>query len=105
MPSVDRTQTRHLERVELVKRRDFDPSNWPFTLPAIAQVVRDGGLDIPPGVTFLVGENGSGKSTLLEALAAVYPRHGVDDKLVGSRGSVQDSPLRWYLKAKANPLA
>ena len=35
----------------------------------IHQAKRDGGLDIPPGVTFLVGENGSGKSTLIEAIA------------------------------------
>jgi predicted ATPase len=30
------------------------------------------GLDLGPGVTFLVGENGSGKSTLVEAIAAAY---------------------------------
>jgi predicted ATPase len=28
------------------------------------------GLDLPAGITFLVGENGSGKSTLVEAVAA-----------------------------------
>ncbi|HEX5117009.1 MAG TPA: AAA family ATPase [Pseudonocardiaceae bacterium] len=28
-----------------------------------------GGLELAPGVTFLVGENGSGKSTLVEAIA------------------------------------
>lgn len=44
---------------------------WPLTVPAVAQVVREG-LDLPPGVTFLVGENGSGKSTLVEALAMAY---------------------------------
>lgn len=33
--------------------------------------MRDG-LDLSPGVTFLVGENGSGKSTLVEAIAAAY---------------------------------
>jgi len=45
---------------------------WPFTLPAVAQLMREGGLDLPPGVTFLVGENGSGKSTLVEAIAMAY---------------------------------
>jgi len=45
--------------------------DWPMTIPAVAQVVREG-LDLAPGVTFLVGENGSGKSTLVEAVAAAY---------------------------------
>jgi predicted ATPase len=30
------------------------------------------GIDLGPGVTFLVGENGSGKSTLVEAIATAY---------------------------------
>ncbi|HEU0102843.1 MAG TPA: AAA family ATPase, partial [Mycobacteriales bacterium] len=47
------------------------PDVWPATIPAVAQLVRDG-LDLDPGVTFLVGENGSGKSTLVEALAIAY---------------------------------
>jgi len=45
--------------------------DWPMTIPAVAQVVREG-LELAPGVTFLVGENGSGKSTLVEAVAAAY---------------------------------
>jgi predicted ATPase len=45
--------------------------NWPMTIPAVAQVVGDG-LELAPGVTFLVGENGSGKSTLVEAVASAY---------------------------------
>ena len=44
---------------------------WPVTIPAVAQLLRDG-LDLAPGVTFLVGENGSGKSTLVEAIAVAY---------------------------------
>jgi len=47
------------------------PRDWPMTIPAVAQVVRDG-LALAPGVTFLVGENGSGKSTLVEAVAVAY---------------------------------
>ena len=35
---------------------------WPATIPAVAQLLRDG-LELVPGVTLLVGENGSGKST------------------------------------------
>ena len=42
---------------------------WPVTVPAVAQLLRDG-LELPPGATVLVGENGSGKSTVLEVLAA-----------------------------------
>ncbi|MCG8150115.1 AAA family ATPase [Pimelobacter simplex] len=42
-----------------------------MTVPAVAQVVREG-LDLPKGVTFLVGENGSGKSTLVEAIAVAF---------------------------------
>jgi predicted ATPase len=45
--------------------------DWPMTIPAVAQVVSDG-LQLSPGVTFLVGENGSGKSTLVEAVATAY---------------------------------
>ena len=52
-------------------RGALDPDAWPMTVPAVAQVVREG-LDLPKGVTFLVGENGSGKSTLVEAAAVAY---------------------------------
>ena len=38
-------------------------------MPAVAQVLREG-IELPAGVTLLVGENGSGKSTLVEVLAA-----------------------------------
>ncbi|HEX8498807.1 MAG TPA: AAA family ATPase [Actinomycetales bacterium] len=44
---------------------------WPDVVPAVAQVLREG-LDLPSGVTFLVGENGSGKSTLTEAVAEAF---------------------------------
>lgn len=44
---------------------------WPMTIPAVTQLARDG-LDLPQGVTFLVGENGSGKSTIVEAVATAY---------------------------------
>ncbi|MBA2472960.1 MAG: AAA family ATPase [Pseudonocardiales bacterium] len=43
---------------------------YPFTLPVVAWLARSGGLDLAPGVTFLVGENGTGKSTLVEAVAS-----------------------------------
>ncbi|BFU43932.1 AAA family ATPase [Krasilnikovia sp. MM14-A1004] len=42
---------------------------YPFALPIVAGLVAAGGLDLGPGVTFLIGDNGSGKSTLVEAVA------------------------------------
>jgi ABC transporter len=51
--------------------RPVDPDRWPVTVPAVAQMLRDG-LDLPAGLTGLVGENGSGKSTLVEILAGAY---------------------------------
>ncbi|WP_206050958.1 AAA family ATPase [Nocardioides speluncae] len=42
-----------------------------MTIPAIAQLAREG-LELPRGVTFLVGENGSGKSTIVEAAGVAY---------------------------------
>ncbi|MGB9375094.1 MAG: AAA family ATPase, partial [Jiangellales bacterium] len=44
---------------------------WPTTIPAVAQIL-DSGLDLPSGVTILVGENGSGKSTVVEAVAMAF---------------------------------
>jgi predicted ATPase len=47
------------------------PDQWPRTVPAVQQLLRDG-LSLDPGVTFLVGENGSGKSTIVEAVAMAF---------------------------------
>jgi predicted ATPase len=79
-----------------------DASAWPYSIPAVGQVLADG-LTLPAGVTFLVGENGSGKSTLVEAIAVAYglspeggtshgqhttrsSESGLDDSLVVQRG-------------------
>ena len=48
-----------------------DASVWPARVPAVAQLLREG-LELPAGLTVLVGENGSGKSTVVEALAEAY---------------------------------
>jgi predicted ATPase len=91
-----------------VRMDDAYLDRWPFTIPAVRQVVEDGGLEVPAGVTFLVGENGSGKSTLVEAMAAAYPRAGhaaSRGDVVGPVASSEDSPLRWHLRAQTHPLA
>jgi len=48
--------------------RPANPRRWPATVPAVAQILREG-LELPAGLTVLVGENGSGKSTVVETLA------------------------------------
>ena len=58
-------------RIEVGVSEDVVPGEWPMTIPAVVQLERDG-LDLPRGVTFLVGENGSGKSTLVEAVAIAF---------------------------------
>ena len=71
---------------------------WPATIPAIAQVL-DEGLDLAPGVTFLVGENAVGKSTLLEAIAiaAGLPAEGGNRQL-DEQSWVSESPLAKHLQ-------
>jgi predicted ATPase len=101
---------RHLERVDWSPNphRPPEPDAWPFKLPAVRQLIDEGGLEIPPGVTFLVGENGSGKSTLVEALAAVYPRTGFISpfvKVTGPDSSPEDSPLSFHLRPRTNKRA
>lgn len=71
---------------------------WPASIPAVAQLLREG-LELPAGVTFLVGENGSGKSTLVEGVAGAY---GLDLEggTKNSRHSTRDSesPLHTWLQ-------
>ncbi|GAA5024875.1 AAA family ATPase [Actinopolymorpha pittospori] len=77
---------------------DVNRRAWPFTLPPVAQLLRDG-LDLPPGVTFLVGENGSGKSTLVEAIAMAYglsPEGGSTGAAYSSRPT--ESPLNRVIR-------
>lgn len=50
---------------------EVDRTAWPFTMPAVAQLIREG-IDFAPGITFLVGGNGAGKSTLVEEIAMAY---------------------------------
>lgn len=74
-----------------------------MTLPAVRQLLH-AGLDLPPGVTFLVGENGSGKSTLVEAIAQAYGLNAEG----GSKGArhatrTSESPLWEALRIVRDP--
>src|SRR5215207_7449174 len=105
MTPPDKAKVRHFERAVWAPTRRRPPvlSEWPYTIPAVAQIIAEGGLNIPPGITILVGENGSGKSTIIEALAAIYPRQGFENPfamVTGVGGSEEDSPLQFHLKAK-----
>src|SRR4051812_34503857 len=67
--------------------------HWPHTIPAVHQLLTDG-LDLGPGVTFLVGENGAGKSTLVEAIAVAFgmsPEGGSTGARLTTRAT--ESPL------------
>lgn len=100
---------RHLERIVWAPRRDVDAEAWPYNIPAVRQIMAEGGFDVPPGITVLIGENGSGKSTLVEAFAAVYPRRGAETSMalsiLGPAPSDEDSPLHWHLRAQTHRLA
>jgi len=72
MPLRGEDVARHpVRRIEARRDHDLAPDRYPASVPAVAQVLREG-LDLAPGVTFLVGENGSGKSTLVEAVAIAF---------------------------------
>lgn len=69
-----------------------------MTVPAVAQLVRES-LQLPQGITFLVGENGSGKSTIVEAVAVAYglsPEGGTPYGRHSTRPS--ESPLAQSLR-------
>ncbi|WP_433297606.1 AAA family ATPase [Actinoplanes sp. CA-030573] len=92
-----------IRRVEKAADAVVDPKAWWATIPAVAAILEHG-LNLPAGVTFLVGENGSGKSTLIEALAGV---HGLNAE-GGSRGAmhstrVTESPLAGALRVIRTP--
>ncbi|WP_202925918.1 ATP-binding cassette domain-containing protein [Goekera deserti] len=71
---------------------DATLQTWPFTVPAVRQVLREG-FELPTGALVLVGENGSGKSTVVELLAGALglnPEGGS----VGTRHSTRASEPR-----------
>ncbi|MCC3264904.1 AAA family ATPase [Arthrobacter gengyunqii] len=88
---------RLVREVRVRKDADIPRDQWPANIPAVAAVL-DSGLELPPGVTFLVGENGSGKSTLVEAVAAAYglgPEGGSVHSAHSTHGT--ESPLSSWI--------
>jgi predicted ATPase len=87
-------------RVSVDPERALPPRQWPITVPAVAQLAREG-LDLAKGVTFLVGENGSGKSTLVEAVAVAFglsPEGGSVQAAHSTRRSESDLADRLVLR-------
>ncbi|WP_431277275.1 AAA family ATPase [Leifsonia poae] len=91
---------RPVRRVRAYTDAAWDAESWPGSIPAVAQVLRDG-LELARGVTFLIGENGSGKSTLVEGIAAAYglpPEGGSNQGSHVTRAS--ESPLGSWLQVE-----
>lgn len=63
-----------VERIYVPAALVATSSSWPWSIPAVDDLVGNGVALIAP-ITFLVGENGTGKSTIVEALAEAW---GVD---------------------------
>ncbi|GGQ39475.1 AAA family ATPase [Couchioplanes azureus] len=94
---------RPVRRIERDPEAEVDRAAWWAKIPAVAALL-DHGLNIPAGVTFLVGENGSGKSTLIEALAVAHglnPEGG--SRSVRHRSRVTEAPLGEALKVVRTP--
>ncbi|WP_243232801.1 AAA family ATPase [Microbacterium sp. CIAB417] len=95
------SRRRREQPVVSVRATDDAPApggRWPTSIPAVAQVLREG-IDLSPGVTFLVGENGSGKSTIVEGIAVAYglsPEGGSRQAQHSTRPT--ESPLSDWLR-------
>lgn len=74
-----------------------EATGWPFTLPPVEQLLREG-LELSE-LTILVGENGVGKSTIIEAVAMAYgfsPEGG--GKITRESARPTESPLHRHLR-------
>jgi predicted ATPase len=88
--------------VEVDPDGGLDPDIWPLTIPAVAQLAREG-LTLGPA-TVLVGENGSGKSTLVEAIAAAFGMNPEGGSVNASHSTRQtESPLHQALRLVREP--
>lgn len=88
---------RPIRRIRAGEGQDWSSTRWPGNIPAVTQLLTEG-LDLPDGITFLVGENGSGKSTLVEAIAMAYglaAEGGGNQMAFSTRES--ESPLHQWL--------
>ncbi len=70
-----------------------DPGAWPATVPAAAQLLREG-LELSPGITILVGENGSGKSTVVEVMAEAYGLNPQGGSILAPSARVRETEPR-----------
>ncbi|WP_309103792.1 AAA family ATPase [Microbacterium sp.] len=90
------SRRRRQQPVVAVRPADDAPPpgpRWPTNIPAVAQVLREG-IDLDPGVTFLVGENGSGKSTIVEGVAIAY---GLSPEGGSRQAQHSTRPTEWPL--------
>jgi predicted ATPase len=95
-----------LRRID-VDRAKVREDVWPFTVPAVRDLVEKG-LEPAPGLTIFVGENGSGKSTLVEAIASAWARHVRAERRnmslkVSAQPSDEDSDLHRALRLLGTP--
>jgi predicted ATPase len=99
MRSEGQSRGRFLRRISLDEKAvAASAAGYPFGLPVVAGLRAAGGLELKPGVTFLVGDNGSGKSTLVEAIAVAAgfnAEGGSRNFRFATRAS--ESPLGEYL--------
>lgn len=100
-----RFDDRPVRRIRRSPSAAYDPDRWPADIPAVRQLLQEG-LDLPAGVTMLVGENGAGKSTIVEAVAAAYglpPEGGSNQGRHVTRPT--ESPLADWLLLERAPWA
>ncbi len=105
MPDQDwLTDSRAIRTISFFADVPAVAGSWPMTVPAVAQL-KDG-LELDPGVTFLVGENGSGKSTVLEGIAMAFgfPAEG-GSRNGGAATRSSESPLGEWLKLERGLVA
>jgi predicted ATPase len=90
MPGSDEFDVRPVRAFVPHPEVEVDEARWPASVPAMAQLLREG-LEVPAGVTVLVGENGSGKSTVVECLAEAYGLNPQGGSAMGQTFRIRDS--------------
>lgn len=95
---------RPVRRIERAPDVAVDARAWPYSLPAVQQLLAEG-LDLGDA-TVLVGDNGSGKSTIVEAIAEAYgfnPEGGSTGAMHTTRRT--ESPLADAIRIDRGPAA